>query len=99
MPRSICTRGILLSSSETPPSLYAKREPVFPRRVKGKFRTLKWYIMAFTLGVYYLFPWLRWDRGPELPDQAVLVDLANRRFFFFMIEIWPHEFYLSLIHI
>jgi hypothetical protein len=23
----------------------------------------------------------------------VLVDLANRRFFFFMIEIWPHEFY------
>ncbi len=82
-----------MSSSETPPSLYAKREPVFPRRVKGKFRTLKWYIMAFTLGVYYMFPWLRWDRGPELPDQAVLVDLANRRFFFFMIEIWPHEFY------
>ena len=28
-----------------------------------------------------------------LPDQAVLLDLANRRFFFFMIEIWPHEFY------
>ncbi|HOZ34483.1 MAG TPA: cytochrome c oxidase accessory protein CcoG, partial [Tabrizicola sp.] len=25
--------------------------------------------------------------------QAVLIDLANRRFFFFMIEIWPHEFY------
>jgi cytochrome c oxidase accessory protein FixG len=23
----------------------------------------------------------------------VLVDLANRRFFFFWIEIWPHEFY------
>ena len=30
---------------------------------------------------------------PNLPDQAVLLDLANRRFFFFMIEIWPHEFY------
>ncbi|MDZ4134977.1 MAG: cytochrome c oxidase accessory protein CcoG, partial [Paracoccaceae bacterium] len=27
------------------------------------------------------------------PDQAVLLDLANRRFFFFWIEIWPHEFY------
>ena len=49
--------------------------------------------MAFTLGVYYLTPWIRWDRGPSLPDQAVLVDLANRRFFFFWIEIWPHEFY------
>ena len=30
---------------------------------------------------------------PALPDQAVLVDLANRRFYFFFIEIWPQEFY------
>lgn len=81
-----------MSSSEEQ-SLYAKREPVFPRRVKGKFRTLKWWIMAVTLGIYYLTPWIRWDRGPSLPDQAVLVDMANRRFFFFWIEIWPHEFY------
>ncbi len=76
-----------------PPSLYAKREPIFPRRVKGTFRTLKWWLMAVTLGIYYVTPWIRWDRGPNLPDQAVLVDIANRRFFFFMIEIWPHEFY------
>jgi cytochrome c oxidase accessory protein FixG len=61
--------------------------------VKGSFRTMKWWIMAVTLGIYYITPWIRWDRGPNLPDQAVLVDLANRRFFFFMIEIWPHEFY------
>ncbi|MDJ0826499.1 MAG: cytochrome c oxidase accessory protein CcoG [Rhodobacter sp.] len=81
-----------MSSSETP-SLYAAREPVFPRRVSGKFRTGKWAIMAITLGIYYLSPWIRWDRGPNLPDQAILVDLANRRFFFFWIEIWPHEFY------
>ncbi|WP_084861746.1 cytochrome c oxidase accessory protein CcoG [Salibaculum halophilum] len=80
-------------SSTEDQSLYAKREPVFPRRVKGKFRTLKWWIMAVTLGIYYLTPWIRWDRGPALPDQAVLVDMANRRFFFFWIEIWPHEFY------
>ncbi|NIY73202.1 cytochrome c oxidase accessory protein CcoG [Marivivens donghaensis] len=73
--------------------LYAAREPVFPRRVKGKFRNLKWVIMLITLGIYYLAPWIRWDRGPELPDQAILVDLAHRRFFFFWIEIWPHEFY------
>ena len=80
-------------SSTEEQSLYAKREPVFPRKVKGKFRTLKWWIMAVTLGIYYLTPWIRWDRGPALPDQAVLVDMANRRFFFFWIEIWPHEFY------
>ena len=82
-----------MSTPDSEPSLYAAREPIFPRRVKGTFRTLKWWIMGFTLGIYYITPWLRWDRGPSLPDQAVLVDLANRRFFFFMIEIWPHEFY------
>jgi len=75
------------------PSLYAAREPIFPRKVAGPFRNLKWVIMAITLGIYYVTPWLRWDRGPALPDQAVLVDLAHRRFFFFWIEIWPHEFY------
>ncbi|MDA5557220.1 cytochrome c oxidase accessory protein CcoG [Shimia sp. MMG029] len=80
-------------SNSPAPSLYASREPIFPKRVHGKFRNLKWWIMAFTLGIYYLTPLLRWDRGPSLPDQAVLVDIANRRFFFFMIEIWPHEFY------
>ncbi len=81
--------------TQTPMSapLYAAREPIFPRRVKGRFRTLKWWIMGVTLGIYYLMPWLRWDRGPQMPDQAVLVDLANRRFFFFMVEIWPQEFY------
>ncbi|WP_272008014.1 cytochrome c oxidase accessory protein CcoG [Roseovarius sp. ZX-A-9] len=76
-----------------PPNLYAAREPIFPKKVYGKFRNLKWAIMAITLGIYYITPWIRWDRGPNLPDQAVLIDLANRRFYFFWIEIWPHEFY------
>ncbi|SCZ49626.1 cytochrome c oxidase accessory protein FixG [Epibacterium ulvae] len=93
--QSNCNRrgALLVSQSHTPPSLYSAHEPVFPRRVTGKFRNLKWILMAVTLGIYYLLPWLRWDRGLNLPDQAVLVDLANRRFYFFWIEIWPHEFY------
>jgi cytochrome c oxidase accessory protein FixG len=61
--------------------------------VKGSFRTMKWWLLGGMLGLYYILPWIRWDRGPNLPDQAVLLDLAGRRFFFFMIEIWPHEFY------
>ncbi len=80
-------------SDQSELTLYAARVPIFPRRVKGKFRTLKWWIMGITLLIYYLTPWIRWDRGPALPDQAVLVDLAGRRFYFFWIEIWPHEFY------
>ncbi|MEY8096690.1 cytochrome c oxidase accessory protein CcoG [Falsihalocynthiibacter sp. S25ZX9] len=82
-----------MSASDTPPKLYAAHEPIFPRRVSGVFRNLKWWIMAVTLGIYYLLPWVRWDRGASLSDQAVLIDLAHRRFFFFWIEIWPHEFY------
>ena len=73
--------------------LYEKRKAVFPKAVDGRFRRFKWLVMILTLGVYYLTPWLRWDRGPYAPDQAVLVDMANRRFYMFGIEIWPHEFY------
>ena len=83
----------MTSQDSQPESLYAAREPIFPRRVKGRFRTLKWWLMGAMLGIYYITPWIRWDRGPHLPDQAVLIDMSGRRFFFFMIEIWPHEFY------
>ncbi|MCE7026531.1 cytochrome c oxidase accessory protein CcoG [Jiella avicenniae] len=72
--------------------LYARREKIHPRRAEGNFRRLKWIVMAVTLGIYYVTPWLRWDRGPFAPDQAVLIDLAHRRFYFFFIEIWPQEF-------
>jgi cytochrome c oxidase accessory protein FixG len=74
-------------------TLYAKRIKIFPKRVVGTFRNLKWWVMGLTLAIYYITPWIRWDRGPHAPDQAVLVDLANRRFYFFNIEIWPQEFY------
>ncbi len=74
-------------------TLYKAREKIFPKRVAGTFRSLKWSVMAVTLAIYYITPWLRWDRGPYAPDQAVLLDLANRRFYFFFIEIWPQEFY------
>ena len=76
-----------------PKSLYEKRAPVYPKAVDGTFRRIKWAIMIVTLAIYYVTPWLRWDRGPYAPDQAVLVDLAGRRFYMFGIEIWPHEFY------
>ncbi|MGN6489041.1 MAG: cytochrome c oxidase accessory protein CcoG [Devosia sp.] len=73
--------------------LYAPRKKIFPRAAQGRFRRFKWLVMLITLGIYYVTPWLRWDRGPYAPDQAVLVDLANMRFYFLSIEIWPQEFY------
>ncbi|WP_242123539.1 cytochrome c oxidase accessory protein CcoG [Sphingobium sp. Sx8-8] len=74
-------------------ALYEKRKGVYPKAVDGFYRRLKWAVMAVTLAVYWGTPWLRWDRGPYAPDQAVLVDLAHRRFYMFALEIWPHEFY------
>jgi cytochrome c oxidase accessory protein FixG len=77
-------------------SLYKARVKIFPKRVSGTFRKLKWWIMAVTLGIYYITPWLRWDRGPYAPDQAVLIDFVHRRAYFFFIEIWPQElFYIA----
>jgi cytochrome c oxidase accessory protein FixG len=73
--------------------LYEPRKKVYPQAVHGRFRRIKWAILAVTLGIYYLLPFVRWDRGPGLPDQAVLVDLPNRRFYFFFIELWPQEVY------
>jgi cytochrome c oxidase accessory protein FixG len=73
--------------------LYAPREKIYPKRAHGTFRSIKWIVMAVTLGIYYLVPWIRWDRGPYMPDQAVLIDFPSRRFFFFFLEIWPQEFY------
>ena len=81
----------------TPPAgaqpLYQKREPIYPKLVHGKFRTFKWAFMAFSLGLYYILPWIRWDRGPNAPDQAVLADFGEGRFYFGPIEIWPQEVY------
>lgn len=79
--------------TNSPLGQYAKRKAVHPQKIDGFYRRLKWAIMAITLSIYYVTPWIRWDRGPYAPDQAVLVDLAHRRFFMFGIEIWPHEFY------
>ena len=93
MPAATGTSSMNELSTSPANSLYAKREPVYPQKIDGRFRRLKWLIMAVTLTVYYVTPWLRWDRGPYAPDQAVLLDLGNRRFYFGPLEIWPHEFY------
>jgi cytochrome c oxidase accessory protein FixG len=71
--------------------LYKKREPIYPKAVTGTFRSLKWVLLTLMLGIYYIGPWLRWDRGEGRPNQALMVDFENRRFFFGPIELWPQE--------
>ncbi|NYZ13186.1 cytochrome c oxidase accessory protein CcoG [Azospirillum sp. RWY-5-1] len=73
--------------------LYAKHAKIYPKKVTGPFRRLKWAVLVALLGIYYILPWIRWDRGPNAPDQAVLLDLEGRRFYLFFIELWPQQIY------
>lgn len=73
--------------------LYAARKKIHPKTVWGFFRKFKWAVLMVLLAIYYIAPWLRWDRGPNAPDQAFLIDMPNRRAYFLWIEIWPQEVY------
>ena len=76
-------------------ALYAPARKIYPKKVDGEFRRIKWGIQLITLAIYYLLPFVRWHRGAGEPSQAVLVDLEHRRFYFFFIEIWPQEVYYA----
>jgi cytochrome c oxidase accessory protein FixG len=73
--------------------LFASQQKIYPRRVWGRYRKLKWLAMGALLAIYYGAPWLRWSRGEHAPDQAILIDMPARRAYFFGIEIWPQEVY------
>ncbi len=74
-----------------PQDLYAKRRQIYPKLAHGKFRSVKWALMVIALAVYYTLPWVRWDRGEGVPNQAVLADFSSEKFYFFSIEIWPQD--------
>jgi cytochrome c oxidase accessory protein FixG len=73
--------------------LAAGPERVVPRSVKGRYRALKWGILSLAYGVYFLLPWLRWDRGDALPDQALLFDIAGRRFYLFDLVVHAQDIF------
>jgi cytochrome c oxidase accessory protein FixG len=73
--------------------LYKKRDPIHPKKISGSFRTIKWALLIITLTIYYVTPWIRWQRPAGAPDQAVLVDFVHGRFYFFDLHLWPDEVY------
>jgi len=91
MNKAIATTDLQSDDDDGP--LYVARKKVYPQSVSGTFRRIKWGLMAGCLGVYYLLPFVRWNRGLGAPGQAVLIDFPNRRFYFFFIELWPQEIY------
>jgi cytochrome c oxidase accessory protein FixG len=82
-----------LQAEEDGQHLYANRVRVYPKSVHGIVRQIKWGVLIACLGIYYLLPWLRWHRGVNQPDQAVLLSITNERFYFFNLELWPQDIY------
>ena len=85
--------AVSLAAQKAELPLYVTRIKVYPRAIAGQWRRIKWAVLVLLLGLYYLVPWLRWDRGPNAPSQAILIDLDGRRGWFFDVVIWPQEVY------
>ncbi len=86
-------RQLQLQKEEAGEHLYANRVRVYPKSVYGPVRRFKWAVLIVCLAIYYLLPWLRWHRGVNQPNQAVLLDLSHERFYFFNLEFWPQDIY------
>jgi len=69
-------------------SLYAAQAKVYPREVKGRFRTLRTAAVFALLGLFYVIPWIQWSGR-----QAVLFDLPARRFYIFGLTFFPQDFF------
>ena len=80
-------KPIDLQMVDTGGAAYVSERKVYPREVSGRFNTLRVAAVAWLLGMYYVFPWLRWDGR-----QAVLFDLPARQFHIFGLTFWPQDF-------
>jgi cytochrome c oxidase accessory protein FixG len=73
--------------------MYAAREDIYPREVKGRYTSLRWLCLWLTQLVFYGGAWLTWNGR-----QALLFDLASRKFYIFGLVLWPQDFiYLAAL--
>ena len=73
--------------------MYAAREEIYPREAKGRYATLRWVFVWLTQIFFYGLPWITYNGR-----QALLFDLAARKFYIFGIVLWPQDFiYLAAL--
>jgi cytochrome c oxidase accessory protein FixG len=65
---------------------------VQPRSVEGRFRNLKTGILIVAYAVFFLLPWIRWERVIG-PDQAVLFDIPDRRYYIFDLVMHAQDIF------
>ncbi len=68
-------------------SLYESAKKIYPRAVAGRFASWRWAFVWLTQIVFYGLPWVQWGER-----QAVLFDLAARRFYIFGYVLYPQDF-------
>ncbi|PUE33172.1 cytochrome c oxidase accessory protein CcoG [Limnohabitans sp. Jir61] len=68
-------------------SLYAASKKIYPRSVEGIFAYWRWIFVVLTQLIFYGLPWIEWGTR-----QAVLFDLASRRFYIFGLVLYPQDF-------
>jgi cytochrome c oxidase accessory protein FixG len=74
-------------------NMYAKREDIYPREANGLYARWRWVCVWLTQIVFYGLPWLQWNGR-----QAVLFDLAARKFYILGVVLWPQDFiYLAAL--
>ncbi|MDP5240127.1 cytochrome c oxidase accessory protein CcoG [Uliginosibacterium sp. 31-16] len=74
-------------------ALYEVRQKVYPRAVSGRFAAWRWALVWLTQLVFYGLCWLPWN-----DRQAVLFDLAERKFYVFGWVFWPQDvFFLAIL--
>ena len=81
-----------MSGSRDHVILFEERIPIYPRSVKGRFRTIKWSILILAYSVYFILPWVRWTRESNV-DQAVMFDIHDRVFYLFSIIVNPQDIF------
>ena len=73
--------------------MYAAREEIYPREIKGRYASLRWACVWLTQLLFYGLPWISMHGR-----QAVLFDLASRKFHLFGLILWPQDFiYLAAL--
>jgi cytochrome c oxidase accessory protein FixG len=73
--------------------LYEAQKKIYPRSTSGRFVRWRWFFVWATQLLFYGLPWLEWGGR-----QAVLFDLAARRFYLFGLVLYPQDFiYLTLL--
>ncbi|HEY9573673.1 MAG TPA: cytochrome c oxidase accessory protein CcoG [Pusillimonas sp.] len=69
------------------------RSKIHPRSVSGIFARWRVIMVVLTQLVFYGLPWLQWNGR-----QAVLFDLAARKFYVFGMVLWPQDvIYLAVL--